>query len=1162
MKKFYKWALLCYLVFAGLFMYHNSSADAVTAGLKRAGSADIVTVKSLKNSTQTSFVPGQAVVYTITVTNNGPDDAADVLIRDNAPAGTSISAWTATVVNGAVTLPANSGTGNLAQTIANLPNGAVVTYQVTVQTPSGYTGNLTNSANVTSSTTDPDPACAACTAPVLPAIPRADIVTAKNLKDPAKVSFAPGEVVEYVITVTNAGPSNASNVVVKDNAPAGTTINWWTATVTTGAITLPATSGTGDLNQAISTLPVGGVITYEVGVKTPGNYAGTLTNVAAVSSSTADPRPVCTSCAVADLPPSSSADIVTSKVLKDPAQVIFAPGDAVVYLITVTNNGPSYASDVHVQDIAPAGTTITGWTATVTNGTVTLPATSGTGDLDQTIAILPDGAVITYEVTVQTPPDFSGPLRNTAVVSTPTPDPDPSPGCPMCTPPSLPPTPSADITTVKTLKDPAQVDFAPGEAVVYTIVIGNKGPSYATNVNVRDVAPAGTTISGWTATVTAGTVTLPNSSGTGNLNEIIAILPNGAEITYEVTVQTPPDYSGTLANTTVVTSATPDPAPACPTCTTPHIPTAPIADIVTVKSLKNPALTVFTPGDPVVYTITVTNNGPSDAANVQVKDDAPAGTTISAWTATVTNGVVALLATSGTGNLDQTISVLPYGAVVVYEVTVQTPVTFPGGPLNNVAAVTSGTPDPMPGCTGCSTTIPSIPTANIIAAKSLKDPSKTTFAAGEEVVYVITVRNSGPDDAINVNIQDIAPPGTYISTWTATVSAGDAILPNAYGMGDLNETIAVLSNGSVVTYEVTVVTQSDFTGTLSNIATVTSSTNDPDPICPACTTPAVPSVTSADIVTVKKLKDGTQEFYMPGEAVVYEIVVANNGPSDAANVHTTDAAPAGTVISAWTATVTAGTVTLPNTSGTGNLDQIISVVPNGAVITYEVTIQTDGVFTGSIANIVTVTSNTPDPAPSCDSCAAPVIVPGSRIPPQAVADSAEVKEAHTVIIPVLNNDIPGDAVWGKLVPASVKIIDQPGHGTVIVNTDGTVTYQPAPGYTGTDTFTYQVQDESGNWSNVATVTVVVQRLDLEIPNMITPNGDGANDRLVIRGLEKYTQHELVIFNRWNNMLYRSRNYQGEWDGQGLNAGTYFYTLRVLDIYGKWHNVNGYITLMR
>src|SRR3546814_18258858 len=90
------------------------------------------------------------------------------------------------------------------------------------------------------------------------------------------------------------------------------------------------------------------------------------------------------------------------KTVSTARQTTCVPGESVDYTITVTNNGPSDAQDVNIVDTAPAGTTITNWTAVVTTGTVTLPAVSGTGDIDETIATLPDGAVVTYTVTVQT----------------------------------------------------------------------------------------------------------------------------------------------------------------------------------------------------------------------------------------------------------------------------------------------------------------------------------------------------------------------------------------------------------------------------------------------------------------------------------------------------------------------------------------------------------------------------------------------------------------------------------------------------------------------------------------------------------------------------------------------------------------------------------------
>src|SRR5690606_35509136 len=160
---------------------------------------------------------------------------------------------------------------------------------------------------------------------------------------------------------------------------------------------------------------------------------------------------------------------------------------------------------------------------------------------DLTISTLPNGATVTYTVTVQTPPDFTDDLVNAVQVTSPTEDPDPD--CPDCETPPLEPNPQADIVTVKVSSDAGQTEFVPGESVEYTITVTNNGPSDAEQVNVVDTAPAGTAISNWSADVTTRTVSSRNSVGTCDINVSISTLPNGAVVTYTVTVQTPPDFT-------------------------------------------------------------------------------------------------------------------------------------------------------------------------------------------------------------------------------------------------------------------------------------------------------------------------------------------------------------------------------------------------------------------------------------------------------------------------------------------------------------------------------------------------------------------------------------------------------------------------------------------
>ncbi len=94
--------------------------------------------------------------------------------------------------------------------------------------------------------------------------------------------------------------------------------------------------------------------------------------------------------------------------------------------------------------------------------------------------------------------------------------------------------------------------------------------------------------------------------------------------------------------------------------------------------------------------------------------------------------------------------------------------------------------------------------------------------------------------------------------------------------------------------------------------------------------------------------------------------------------------------------------------------------------------------------------------------------------PQANDDSADTDAGNPVTIAVLANDTDPDGNE-MLDSTSVAVVASPGHGTATVSPAGTVTYTPAEGFAGTDTFRYTVKDVHNAVSNEATVTVVVNR---------------------------------------------------------------------------------------
>jgi gliding motility-associated-like protein len=73
-----------------------------------------------------------------------------------------------------------------------------------------------------------------------------------------------------------------------------------------------------------------------------------------------------------------------------------------------------------------------------------------------------------------------------------------------------------------------------------------------------------------------------------------------------------------------------------------------------------------------------------------------------------------------------------------------------------------------------------------------------------------------------------------------------------------------------------------------------------------------------------------------------------------------------------------------------------------------------------------------------------------------------------------------------------------------------------------------------------------------VHNVVTPNGDGLNDRFIIDCIESYPQNKVEIFNRWGDRVNFYTNYDNTtrvWDGTNesgrlLPDGTYYYVIRI------------------
>ena len=121
-------------------------------------------------------------------------------------------------------------------------------------------------------------------------------------------------------------------------------------------------------------------------------------------------------------------------------------------------------------------------------------------------------------------------------------------------------------------------------------------------------------------------------------------------------------------------------------------------------------------------------------------------------------------------------------------------------------------------------------------------------------------------------------------------------------------------------------------------------------------------------------------------------------------------------------------------------------------------------------------------------------------------------------------------------------------------------------YSGED-YTYELRNERiryyalGNCDSSYYLTLVIRYkffecdLHLQFPNLITPNGDGHNDRFYIRGLENgcFPDNELVIYNRWGARVFSAQNIKNGmecWEPTHMPAGTYYYRFQGNNLLGS------------
>ncbi|GAB4147091.1 MAG: hypothetical protein OHK0017_08390 [Patescibacteria group bacterium] len=339
-----------------------------------------------------------------------------------------------------------------------------------------------------------------------------------------------------------------------------------------------------------------------------------------------------------------------------------------------------------------------------------------------------------------------------------------------------------------------------------------------------------------------------------------------------------------------------------------------------------------------------------------------------------------------------------------------------------------------------------------------KTASTNSLPNGGTVIYTVNITNTSANTAILDQIQDVLPVGaTFVSIESDSdvTAANSASSPTNGASGTISFTgqpytsYSVAGNATIkLKYKANIpTTPGVYTNTakaiIGSAVTNTSSTS--------------VSVGSSDL-SISKVANGTFRF---GQNASYTLTVTNNGPSNhSGTITVTDALPTGLsfvsgVGSGWTCNASGQLVTCTNPNSLAN--------ETSSSITLNVAVSSSAAY--SLSNTATVNGTITDSTTGNNSSTS---VKSVISIPTAVNDSVTVNASSNAIITVLSNDSDS-----KNESLSIISATPPSHGGIVVNLDGTITYTPTSTYSGSDSFTYTIQNTTSGQQSTASVNINV-----------------------------------------------------------------------------------------
>lgn len=565
----------------------------------------------IQKSGPTSAEPGDAVSYTLTVTNNGTGDSSGFVVNDELPAAlTNITTPTVGCTVSGQRVTCVSGT---------LLNGVSRDFVINAQIDAAYNGTIENTATVLANEDDPTPGNNTDTFetdvngdPALTVLKQADVASLPGN----------GGTVHYTVTATNTGTGDyatANPAIVIDDLE-GVVDDGELVAGSVEASLGASPSVTGDRivwsgplarNQSV-------VIEYDVIYDAAAGGDNELINVAFAAGDVDDPTPTClpatTTCAVSDIP---GADLSVVKTVDPASGTNVAAGDELTYTLTFANNGAAPAAadytDHLVAVLDDAELTVAPVASDDTVLTVSAVQPGGTFTATGTIPADGEPYTVTYTVTVRDFADQGDHVLGNFLTETggvpPTDPMDCVPGSDLCTRNFVP-----RLQVEKTATPVTGVQS--GDEVSYTLTFTNAGTGSATVDKVDDLSGVldDATIVG----VPAATRDLV-AEVVGDQLEITGLVESGipATVTYIVQIRPDGEHGDNVLLNFVLDpgTAVPDACAADLVCTS-----TPVAELLVSKTVDPTSGTTVEANQSVTYTLSFESVGQA-AATVDHVDD-------------------------------------------------------------------------------------------------------------------------------------------------------------------------------------------------------------------------------------------------------------------------------------------------------------------------------------------------------------------------------------------------------------------------------------------------------------------------------------------------------------------------------------------------------------